>query len=333
MRTAAPLPPRFRWPRRGWALALRLLIAAVLVSWLLRSGRLDWRMMAAVELGGFLLASALCRMAASLLRLVRWHLLCRALGLELGLGKAIHIGLIGYFLGIAVPSSVGVDATRLYYGSREQPNSGAALLSTILADRLLGILALLILALGFGGALAVSGGPEELGVTLLFLLGALLAVAAMAAVYWRWNWLERLEPFLPWKALRDLMAATHEYRRHRGVLVRAMLLSFLCHGAVMAAAYCTFRAIGVVPPVLAVCVVMPLSSLAWGLPVTPLGLGVVDSLAEALYSLLGAPGGAEITMIMRAVSVAVSLAYGLAYLVPVGRDRQAQTAAAHGAGE
>jgi hypothetical protein len=47
-----------------------------------------------------------------------------------------------------------------------------------------------------------------------------------------------------------------------------------------------------------------------------MGLGVADSAAVALFSLVGVSGGAEVTMLLRAATVTLSAFGSVAYLLP-----------------
>jgi hypothetical protein len=54
-----------------------------------------------------------------------------------------------------------------------------------------------------------------------------------------------------------------------------------------------------------------------GLPLTPFGLGVADSLAHVLYGAAGNQAGAEASMILGLLSVLLSVVGLLAWLRPV----------------
>jgi hypothetical protein len=68
-----------------------------------------------------------------------------------------------------------------------------------------------------------------------------------------------------------------------------------------------------------VLMVMPLVFLSGIIPLTPLGIGVTDSVAVALFAAAGIRGAAETTTLIRGVLVAISALCAPAYLVPVER--------------
>lgn len=54
--------------------------------------------------------------------LFRWYLLAKAQSLDIELRESIHIGLIGYFASIFVPSGLGLDGSRAVYALRRCPD-------------------------------------------------------------------------------------------------------------------------------------------------------------------------------------------------------------------
>jgi uncharacterized membrane protein YbhN (UPF0104 family) len=141
---------------RAWtaigSVALKLAVAAAILTWLLASGQLDISRIWAIRNGGALAALIACKLAATTLPAVRWYVMTRGLGLELSLPSAIHIGLIGNFLSTAAPGMLGQDGARLAYGRSLKLGSGARLVSTVLADRIAGLAALIGLAITLSAA-------------------------------------------------------------------------------------------------------------------------------------------------------------------------------------
>jgi uncharacterized membrane protein YbhN (UPF0104 family) len=306
-------------PRRLLMLVLKCSLATALIFWLVRSGRLDLRTLAGVQFGWAFLGLFVCRLVSSFLPLVRWHHLTRPQNIDFGLGTVFHIGLIAFFLGTAMPTALGFDGVRLYYGFRRNEGQREALLSTVIADRVMGLLSLVVLALLFGGVFLWQGFQDFLARPLLFLWIVLVAAAVLAAG------LLRLARF--WKPAARVMTAIAGYRHHKGVLAGAFVLSCIGHLSTIAGIYFTFLALRLSPPLLAICAITPLVTLSWGIPFTPMGIGIVDSVADTLYSMVHLQGGAEVTIIARVVALLVAVAGGIAYLFPV-RSRNTSEGAA-----
>lgn len=306
-------------PHRLLALVLKCSLATALIFWLIRSGRLDVRTLAGVQFGWAFLGVFGCRLMSGFIPLVRWHQLTRPQNIDFGLGTTFHIGLIASFLGMVMPTAVGFDGVRLYYGFRRNEGQKEALLSTVIADRVMGLLSLVALALLFGGVFLLQGFQDIFARPLLFLWIVLVATVVLA------TGVPRLAR--SWKPAGRVLTAIAGYRHYKGVLVGAFLLSCIGHLSTIAGIYFTFLALRLSPPLLAVCAVTPLVTLSWGIPFTPMGIGVVDSVADTLYSMIHVQGGAEVTIIARVAALLVALVGGVAYFFPV-RSRNTSGGAA-----
>jgi hypothetical protein len=189
----------------------------------------------------------------------------------------------------------------------------------VLADRALGLYSLLLLGLFPIGWLSVQGtlAPGVAGMALvtlgLFLaatLGALCllfpisrrVLLAVVPKAWREAWDESLADYS--RALRP-MGLCMGLSLASNVLV---LLSFSLAG----------RTLGLAIPPAAALLAGPLVVLANSLPVSPGGIGVGESAAEALFVLMGATGGAEAMLLLRVVGAVVALPGLLPALWPEG---------------
>jgi uncharacterized membrane protein YbhN (UPF0104 family) len=304
------------WTTIGLA-GLNLAAAAAIIGWLIASGQLDLSRIWTVRNGAALGAVIACKLVATTLPLIRWHVMTRGLGLNLSLPGAIHIGLIGNFFGAAAPGMLGQDAARLAYGRSLKLGGGARLLSTVIADRVIGLATLA--GLGVAGGAWYLAVKEIIPIGRLALLGALaiLLVAGIGAVGAR---LDLPSPHSSiWRPVQRLAAALGEYRHHPKTLVIACALSVAGHMAAAAALYFGFVSLGVTPPVLPVLAVSPVLALLRGIPTTPMGLGVLDWFGEVLYSGIDLSDGAEVVMLTRLVTLGISAACGIPFLIPVRR--------------
>lgn len=158
--------------------------------------------------------SILAIAAAIQLNVVRWYLLLSIHGQSVPLRRLTSIVFISYFLGSAAFGTLGVDALRLYYVGRERPASVGQAYLSIAADRLIGLLGLILA----GGALFILNldqilrHPElELLVSLsLSVGGAILLASGLIVAFDRF-----IAPFL--QAIRPFA----RLRMHVGLLVRA----------------------------------------------------------------------------------------------------------------
>jgi len=304
--------------RRTLRLIARLAVAAALIAWLTWSGRFDWQAFAAVEFGWAFAALVGCRLAATMVPLVRWSWLLRARGVPMGTAAALHCGFIGQFAGLALPASVGMDGTRLWYATRRHPGRGPEIVSSLLVDRAVGMTALLAIAVA-GGVLFL---PALFATAVLAAAGVLAATVGAALLFLRLSHRIRL----PWRLPQQVVEALAAYRRHGATLAGAFVLSCAGHAIGLAALWLGFRALGAMVPATAVAGAGPLVSLARELPLTPLGLGVTETAAAFAFRALGVDGGAEATMLVRLVFVAIALGGAVAMLWPAERGVRCDSA-------
>ncbi|MGE3933808.1 MAG: lysylphosphatidylglycerol synthase transmembrane domain-containing protein [Rhodospirillaceae bacterium] len=304
--------------RRTLGHVVRFAVAATLIAWLTWSGRFDWRAFAAVEAGWLLAALVGCRLAATMVPLLRWSWLLRARGVPMGTAAALHCGFIGQFAGLALPASIGMDGTRLWYATRRYPGRGAEVVSSLVVDRAVGMTALLTMAVA-GGLLFL---PPAFAAAVL---GASVLLAGTAAAAWAFLRLWR-RIRLPWRLPQQVVEGLAAYRGHRGTLAAAFALSCVGHAIGLAALWLSFGVLGAAPPAPAVAGAGPLVSLARELPLAPLGIGVTETAAAFAFGALGVDGGAEAIMLVRLVFVAIALGGGVAFLWPAARGARCDSA-------
>jgi len=331
--TPTPAPPPTARTKRplvppAVALFLRLAIVAGLLTWI--ATRVDFiafgRTLAAAD-PRFLIAAGLAVLLGHASASLRWHRLLRAAGSTWRFGRTAAVYAAGIFLGLFIPTGVGGDVYRLARVS----GSGAGLArggATILIERAVGLLALLLVGTGFvfaqegtrpwgvplvlgalGGiaglvALSVPGGPERLARLLDGLPGPGPSLAA------------RVRDAFP----RDVMD------RLRGALPGTLLLSMLNHVLLIVVAVLLARGLGLSAPWPAVAAAVPLVMLAAQVPITPGGIGVRE--AGFVY-FLGRVGVAEEAALALALGWA-ALLYLVGLLAALGllgdRDRGAAAA-------
>lgn len=237
-----------------------------------------------------LLAWALC-MLAVFITLLRWYYLVRAIGLPFRLSDALRLGFLGYMFNLVSLGSVGGDLFKAVFIAKEHPQHKAAAISTLIVDRMVGLLALLMV-----GAIAVSvvdlptGDPEIRLMRNASLIGAVVCAAVMGIMLLPGFSSGPLAEFfsrLPrvGSTFAQLFGAVRMYRRRLDVLIGTTVMSFGNHCLYVAGIY--FLAIGLASGQTASLaehfVIVPLGWIAGALPL-PLGaLGVFEGAVNYLY--------------------------------------------------
>ncbi len=255
-----------------WKLAVSAGLLVVLVATQDLSGVLDLMLQAS---GVWLAAATVAMFAEQTLTAMTWGVLLRARGLQVSLGRVIHIFYLSFFLGTWLPSSVGPDFVRTYYLARHV--SGYEAVGSMLLLRFINLLGLGLFAVAGIWALPTGVPFEALLLSILLLggsAGALaigltegprkLATAILDAV--------GLKPLS--RVLGKLHDALHAYRGAPSALVGATLVSLLVQFLRILTIYYAGVALGATVPLLDYLVLVPVTTVITLLPVSLSGLGV-----------------------------------------------------------
>jgi len=128
-----------------WLLVLKILITGGLVAYL--AGKLDLQQLGArlLSVDPFFYAGAVATLAFPIiLTSLRWQLILRAQGIVIPLRSAISFDLVALFFNAFLPGSTGGDAARAYYAIKRFPDEKTRIISSVLFDRGVGLLVLLV---------------------------------------------------------------------------------------------------------------------------------------------------------------------------------------------
>jgi len=300
---------------------LKIILGCGLLWWLIWSGWLDMKIYSSIRFGWVLLSLVACQVLMVFVPMIRWYYLAHALRLHLSLWHAIYIGCAGSFANIFLPTGIGVDGMRLAYGIKINPHRKTDIVSSIIMDRVLGMAALALIGLFAAGLLCIHF-YDTVFAQWSYLLAALLALFGLILMVLfsrrASGWLKKM---VPWQRAHRLADSFRQYRYCKRTLLGSFFLSLLTHISSILAAWLGFLLLGSRVRLLAVFAFTPLINLSGMLPVTPVGLGVTDSVAEGLYQVLDLTQGAEVNMLLRCVTILISLAAGSVLLRPFGGYR------------
>jgi glycosyltransferase 2 family protein len=309
--------------RERVTLLVKLAVAAGLITWLLRSGRVELGELARVgERWHWLLLAQLPLAGLQLLLALRWNLLLRALGIAVRLRDTAALSLTGWFFNQMLLGTTGGDLVKAYAIAVEHPQQRTAAITSIALDRLLGLSALLAAVLLLALAnLDLVQGDSRLALFLASAGGAAVALVTGASVILsprvRARFPEALLARVPfkgaWMAVGD---AAYAYRRQPRTLALAFALSFGVHAMTLGVNALLTRAL-VEGPIdwtrLALLTLM--AHLAMGLPINPPGaLGTAEALYQLLFQLAGIAQGGLVAVLQRLSWYAWALPGALLYV-------------------
>jgi len=282
--------------RRRLGLIFRALVSVLLIAFLVR--KIDWphlwSILRTVDVS-WLFVGFLCFAPVILIVSWRWRLLLRVHGVHLTFWRVLELTMIGQFFSAFLLGTTGGDVIKIFYVTRAVPHHKAAVAFTVIVDRVIGLIALLI----FGVALSFTklpllfsqpGTKAATGTFYLFALGGV--VGSIAACF---------GPFLlEHQSIRSLMkrlpyahkgtsifAAYERTARALSVNFIALIGSFPSHVCSVMMGYGVFRAMHLHGSLLAFFSIVAIVNMLIALPTSISGIGVREGLFVMFYGLLG----------------------------------------------
>jgi len=265
---------------------------------------------------GFILLALTLLVMQVAVSALKWKLILRSDGLDTPYFQLLKAYYIGNFLSLFLPSSFGGDIYRVYALSSNNQSLGKTT-SSVLFDRLTGLLALLTIALF--AYVSLPGGSYDValialysaGIAAFFMLTSQRAVAALR---------ESRVKLIQKSSV--LLASFRTYRLDLGMLcqVTAISLVFQFTIVVINKIYALALSIGIAFSELLV--IIPLVYLTEVLPISINGIGVRDSAFVFFYSTMGyaKEDGLAVALLVLAMRYMSGLVGGLVLLSSVLRQ-------------
>ena len=246
---------------------------------------------------------------------VRWREIAEVCGAPLTTWHAFRLNMIAAFFNQALPSSVGGDATRVWFVGRSGAGWRAAGYS-VLIDRAIGlaVLALLVVA-SLPWSLRLIANPQGRAALLLVDAAAIAGGTGFLVLgLLRWRWLTR------WQIVRHAHACSQIAGRlivSRAHGVRLVILSLLVNVLNAVIAWAVVRSIGaggsfaqlflLIPPVMLV-TTMPISIAGWGVREATMALAFG-------YAALRPEDGVGASLLFGAVNFVAGAVGGLVWIL------------------
>ncbi len=281
---------------------------------------------------GWLAGAWLLLVASNVLGAYQWNRLLQAVGLRMPFFKVCAIYHVGLFFNNFLPANIGGDIARVLDASRGE-SSRAAAFSTVLMDRLIGMVAL-------GGLAVVSTLPlvNRFHLSMIYLLMFAFFATAITIMWGvlHPDFLTIVERVLAKVGLKGLKPRLDNVSEHLGVLrVRRALMAEL---TVVALAVQVSRilvhvlvatALGLSIPLGYFFLFVPLLAVIVSLPISLNGIGVREGAGILIFGLIGVTRAEAFTLQFATylVALAVSLLGGLVVLsrIPGRRSRPDMT--------
>ncbi len=236
--------------------------------------------------------------------IVRWNMLLKAQGLMLPFQRVMSLYFVGQFFNSFMPGSVGGDVIKAYFAARRTRQRKTEAITTIVLDRVIGLLALLAMtALIMVVFLRFFLSHRETRIALVFNIALLAAAMAGLIIVFRknvfehWAFFKKLSERTSFGALVNrIYNAFHLCFRHPGLLTKTILLSLGNHLSLIFCAYFLGSALEIEMPFLDYLKIFPVINAISAIPVTPGGLGTREGATVFLLGVLHVPAAAAIAL-------------------------------------
>jgi uncharacterized protein (TIRG00374 family) len=250
----------------------------------------------------WLLAGFLCYGIVECLAAGRWYILLRVQDVVLPLWRVTALLMLGIFFNLFMPGGTGGDVLKIYFLLKEIPQKKAAGLLAVLMDRLIGLLALImissvIVALRYNW-LRTNPDSRHLTWVLLLILVSSLAAITFSFMISGFGLAHKLPKKMPMRdVLIDLSVAYNAYARAWKASLAALFSSFGVHIASFSLFVCAARALNVHVSTWDLLTVMPIILTLAALPISVGGTGVREELFVLLLGpLCGVPAGEAVAL-------------------------------------
>lgn len=254
----------------------------------------------------------------------RWHKLLEAVDIRMGLWRAFVINMVGAFFNTFLLGSTGGDVIKAYYAARQTTHKTRAVMS-VLIDRVLGLLAIVMLA-GVMAAFQYFDSPVKtdptahacLNVALVCVV-MLVAVGLGLAVLFQPTirhvlGLEFILNRLPMqKQVNSARETMRIYRQRPVLMLWALVMTIPVHVTTVVSALLAGKAFGLPIQSLYYFTVVPVVVLVGSIPISPQGAGVMEGFAFLLMQKQGATvnHAVALTMSIRVVQILWNLTGGI----------------------
>lgn len=274
---------------------------------------------------GLVLAAFVLVFCSTIFTVERWRRLLWAVDVHIGFGSAFSLTLIGMFFSVALPGAVGGDIVKAYYLAKGQ-SQRAALVTTVIFDRLLGLYTMILTATLAGavvwGYVWISGaspgwwnGAVQALILFIFVLFAAFTVGGalfMSDSVSRTRLMKKALQMAPFREkVEKIYSAARKFGDNPTLALSAFGISFFGQFFLYGAIWILAMALELNELTVAQFLfVIPVCILINAIPAAPGGLGVGEIGFGAVFALFGSGKGVELAVMYHAVSITIAVGLG-----------------------
>ena len=311
--------------------SLKLLLAGALIGWLLKSGKLDFKLLGALKDHplSLILVAILSAINFALIS-IRWRkILSARTTVKLPILGLMKITWIGQFFSSVLPGSVSGDLVKiLYVQNYEKDFTKKFLFASILIDRAMGLSGLILLvgvnSLLFSGHILDNSPAMAPLLRFNHLLVILVAIAFTLFIYFNRNMRSLLvmgrSLFFP-KLWDQLIQLWDDLVSIKSKMIRALFLSVLIQFVGVIIFWSLISPfVSEQMDFIQALAFIPLGLMTLALPIAPSGLGVGHAIFQKLFEFTGITNGASLFNIYFVLSLIVNVLGAIPYILSKRRQ-------------
>ena len=237
---------------------------------------------------GWIVAAVLVSALSPLAAGGRWGMLMSIQGIRIGWKRVAQLYMIGNFFNLFLFGSTGGDAIKMFYLLREAgPARRASAILSVIMDRLIGLLGLVIMGLFFVTAryhwLTGTKEASALLATFVLILGSALCGFIVIFAVIGLRLVDRLPERLPGRAkFIEVATAFQAYARAWPKVLLGVGMSWVGHASFFFTFYFAARAVRSVVSLWDMSTILPIVNTIVALPISVSGVGVRETLFTRL---------------------------------------------------
>jgi uncharacterized protein (TIRG00374 family) len=317
----------------NWSLPVKIILTATILFFIFRKN--DWAKFGAEFQNAHLLwiILAFVSMGTGLaLGAFRWNLLLRVQEVFISYSKSAAYTIIGIFFSQFLPASTGGDVIKIFYILKDAPERKARAALSIVIDRIMGLLAILLLTLLLA-SFEYQRITENIQTRIFMIILAAIVVGLFSGLIVLWfvrpsqlpSFCHRIWVKLPKK---DILVSLYEgfqaHHRHTRIAFGAVLTAIVAVIPVLSTGYCIARSLNLDVSYPQMTIIFSLVLCSMSLPISFGGHGLREGAFKLLFSiflvtrqgvLVGDETALACSTIFLGISVIWSLVGGLVYLL------------------
>ena len=306
--------------KKRWGLLARIVVGLALLSYLFHKVDIAhvWEGLRGVQ-PRYLLPAFVLILLGNLIGSLRWKVLLNAKGIVVPVRKLYSFYLVGFFFNVFLPTSVGGDVARAVDLSRHTRRTADSL-SSILVERVLGLMALSIMAcLSMGLFFHLNPNRGLLVLT----LSATVLLAFILFAFFGWTALnEKLRAVLRRISYRNLgeridhgLVSILSYRESPAALAAAIFISFFYQIGAFIAAYILALSLGMEISLIYFFIFMPIITVISMIPISLYAIGVRETAFVYCFKWAGVPESQALalSLLFFSLLIVLSILGGITY--------------------